>query len=83
MAQHIFGALMNHLYDSAPWPKPIPRKYQAADPTDSYLLDLIEAAQPDYAVTGDRRSGLLEIGKLGRTKILSAAVFCSCVLRLR
>jgi hypothetical protein len=42
----------------------------------------MEAAQPDYAVTGDKRSGLLEIGNLGRTKILSATVFSSRVLHL-
>jgi predicted nucleic acid-binding protein len=42
----------------------------------------MEAAQPDYAVTGDERSGLLEIGKIGRTKILSATAFCSSVLHL-
>jgi hypothetical protein len=28
----------------------------------------MEAAQPDYAVTGDKRSGLLEIGKLRRRR---------------
>jgi putative PIN family toxin of toxin-antitoxin system len=82
VARHIFGALMNHLYDADPWSKPIPRKHLATDPTDSFLLDLIEAAQPDYAVTGDKRSGLLQIGKLGRTKILSATEFCSSVLHL-
>jgi hypothetical protein len=42
----------------------------------------MEAAQPDYAVTGDRRSGLLEIGKLGRTKILGATAFSLHVLHL-
>jgi putative PIN family toxin of toxin-antitoxin system len=82
VARHVFGALMNSLHDAGPWPKTIPRKHQAADPTDSYLLDLIEAAQPDYAVTGDKRSGLLQLDKLGRTKILSATAFCSQVLHL-
>jgi hypothetical protein len=46
------------------------------------LLDLMEAAQPDYAVTGDKRSGLLQLDKLGRTKILKASSFCAEVLRL-
>ncbi len=72
--------MLNHLYGETVWPGPLPRKHQATDPADSYLLDLMDAAQPDYAVTGDKRSGLLEIGKLGRTKILSATVFCSFVL---
>jgi hypothetical protein len=55
---------------------------QLDDPADSYLLDLIEAAQPDYAVTGDKRSGLLQLGKMGRKKILSATAFSSKVLHL-
>jgi len=76
------GAMLNHLHGADLWHGPLPRKHEAADPADSYLLDLIEAAQLDYAVTGDKRSGLLQIGKLGRTKIISATVFCSTVLHL-
>lgn len=79
---HLVGAMLNYLYGAAIWPGPLPRKHQAADPTDSFLLDLIDAAQPDYAVTGDKRSGLLQLGKLGRTKILSARTFCEQVLHL-
>jgi len=79
---HHIGTMLNNLYSATVWPDPLPRKHQAADPADSYLLDLIEAAQPDYAVTGDRRSGLLEIGKMGRTKILSATAFSLHVLHL-
>lgn len=78
----LVGAMLNNLYDSAVWPQPIPRKYQAADPTDSYLLDLIDAAQPDYAVTGDKRAGLLQMNTLGRTKFLTAAALCEQVLHL-
>jgi hypothetical protein len=76
------GKLLNHLYRATVWSAPIPRKHQAADPTDSYLLDLIEAAQPDCAVTGDKRAGLLQLDKLGRTKILSATQFCTQVLQI-
>jgi putative PIN family toxin of toxin-antitoxin system len=79
---HDMGTMLNRLYGATVWPGPLPRKYDAADPTDSYLLDLIETAQPDYAVTGDKRAGLLQIGKLGRTKILSATAFNSSVLHL-
>jgi len=79
---HQIGAMLNHLYSAIVWPSPIPRKHQAADPADSFLLDLIDAAQPDYAVTGDKRSGLLELDKLGRTKFLKASAFCTEVLRL-
>ncbi len=76
------ASCVNHLHRATVWPGPIPRKHQAADPADSFLLDLIEAAQPDYAVTGDKRAGLLELDKLGRTKILKASAFCAEVLHL-
>ena len=77
---HHIGIMLNHLYGATVWPDPIRRKYQAADATDSFLLDLIDAAQPDYAVTGDKRSGLLQTGTLGRTKILRVSDFCADVL---
>ena len=76
------GAMLNHLHGANLWEGPLPRRHHAADPTDSYLLDLIEAAQPDYAVTGDKRSGLLQLDKLGQTKILNATAFLSQVLHL-
>lgn len=82
VAPREFGALVNRLYDADPWRKPIPRKHEAADPTDSFLLDLIEAAQPDYAVTGDKSAGMLQLEKLGRTRILGATAFCTQVLGL-
>ena len=74
--------MLNHLYSATVWPGPLPHRNEAADPADSFLLDLIEAAQPDYAVTGDKRSGLLQLNKLGRTKILTASAFCAEVLHL-
>jgi putative PIN family toxin of toxin-antitoxin system len=79
---YLVGAMLNHLYNASVWRNPLPRRHQAADPTDSYLLDLIEAAQPDYAITGDKRSGLLAIEKLGRTKIISVSSFISTVLHI-
>jgi uncharacterized protein len=79
---HHVGTMLNNLYGATVWPDPLPRKHKATDPTDSYLLDLIEAAQPDYAVTGDKRSGLLQLDKLGRTKIQKASTFCAEVLHL-
>jgi uncharacterized protein len=79
---HHIGIMLNHLYRADMWRDPIPRRLIAADPTDSYLLNLIEAAQPDYAVTGDTRSGLLQLDKVGRTKILRARTFCEQVLHL-
>jgi putative PIN family toxin of toxin-antitoxin system len=79
---HLVGTMLNHLYRSDVWEGSLPRLHEAADPADSFLLDLIEAAQPDYAVTGDKRSGLLQLKKLGRTRILKASDFCTEVLHL-
>ena len=80
--RHRIGTMLNHLYSATVWQGPLPRSHEAADPGDSYLLDLIEAAQSDYAVTGDKRSGILELNKLGRTRILNASAFCADVLHL-
>jgi len=79
---HEVGSMLNNLYKADLWQQPIPHRHEARDPNDSYLLDLMEAAQPDYAVTGDKSSGLLELGTLGRTKILSATEFHEKVLHL-
>jgi len=76
------GAMLRNLYGATVWPEPLPHVHEADDPTDSFLLNLIEAAQPDYALTGDKRAGLLKLDKLGRTKILTAGEFCADVLRL-
>src|SRR5580658_7469303 len=37
---HLVGKMLNSLYAATVWPAPILRKHKAADPTDSYLLDL-------------------------------------------
>jgi hypothetical protein len=41
---------------------------------------MADAGKADYLVTGDRRAGLLQRGHLGRTRILTPAVFCTEVL---
>jgi predicted nucleic acid-binding protein len=75
------GKMINNLYRASIWEQPLPKKHQSADPNDDYLLNLIDAAQPDYAVTGDPRSGLLALRSLGRTRILSPRELCDQVLR--
>lgn len=75
------GKMINNLCRATVWEQPLPKKHQSADPGDDYLLNLIDAAQPDYAVTGDRRSGMLALQKLGQTRILTTREFCEEVLR--
>jgi predicted nucleic acid-binding protein len=53
----------------------IPRRHHCKDPEDAYLLDLADATQADYLITGDRRSGLLDKLTVGRASILTAKAF--------
>ena len=55
----------------------IPARYEARDPHDSYLLNLANFAGANYLVTGDKRSGLLELHRIGSTRILTATAFCN------
>jgi hypothetical protein len=48
---------------------------EANDPSDAFLLAL--AGEADYLVTGDRRAGLLQRGAIGRTRIVTPAIFCA------
>jgi len=50
------------------------------DPDDAFLLAMATASEADYLVTGDRRAGLLQRGHIGRTRIVTPAVFCAEVL---
>ncbi len=53
---------------------------EANDPDDAFLLAIAIAGDADYLVTGDHRSGLLERGRIGRTRIVNPAEFCAEVL---
>lgn len=55
-------------------------KVEADDPDDTFLLSMALAADADYLVTGDHRSGLLQRGHIERTRIVTPAVFCAEVL---
>jgi len=74
------GLAINHMRRSMMFFN-VPRRYTATDPTDAYLLDLAVAAKAHYLVTGDKKSGLLQRGKIGTTRILTPAEFFNSVLR--
>jgi putative PIN family toxin of toxin-antitoxin system len=59
---------------------PPPDDMDLNDPNDVFLLSMALASEADYLVTGDRRSGLLQVGSAGRTRILSPVTFCAEVL---
>ncbi|RMO83105.1 putative toxin-antitoxin system toxin component, PIN family [Pseudomonas syringae group genomosp. 3] len=48
---------------------------EADDPNDSFLPAMALAGDADYLVTGDRRAGLLQRGHIGRTRIVTPALF--------
>jgi len=61
----------------------LPPEIKSSDPNDDFLLAMALESNADYLITGDRKSGLLQIGKLKRTKILAPADFCLNVLSIK
>ena len=79
---HRVGTIVNNLQraivlDTLP---PPPDDMDLSDPNDIFLLSMALASDSDYMVTGDRRAGLLQRGKAGRTRIVSPATFSAEVL---
>ena len=58
----------------------LPDDMAISDPDDAFLLAMAVAGEADYLVTGDRRAGLLQRGSVGRTRIVTPAVFCITAL---
>ena len=56
---------------------PLPDGMEVNDPNDAFLLTMALAGKVDYLVTGDRRAGLLQRGSIGRTRIVTPAIFCA------
>lgn len=59
---------------------PLPDSIKVNDPNDVFLLAMARACEADYLVTGDRRAGLLQLGTVDRTRIVTPAAFCAEVL---
>jgi putative PIN family toxin of toxin-antitoxin system len=73
---HRVDAMVNALGASAV-PDPPLAGHEADDPGDAWLFALAKAFNADWLVTGDRRSGLLARGHVGRAQIVTAAAFCA------
>jgi putative PIN family toxin of toxin-antitoxin system len=56
---------------------PLPDDIDVSDPNDAFLLAMALTGETDYLVTGDRRAGLLQLGNLGRARIVTPIVFCA------
>lgn len=57
--------------------QPLPTGVEINDPNDTFLLAMALAGEADYLVTGDHRAGLLQRASLGRTRIVTPAIFCA------
>ncbi len=77
---HQVGLMLNNLRDAKVFDR-VPAKHKAKDSHDSYLLDLADFTEANYLVTGDKRSGLLELKRVGTTRILTATGFVKTLKR--
>ncbi len=62
--------VLNHL-------PPLPDDIIINDEDDQFLLTMAIASEADYLITGDKRSGLLQTVHIGRTRIITAKLFCN------
>jgi uncharacterized protein len=76
---HLVGTMINNLNRALVVEKlpALPDDMGLDDPNDAFLLAMAVASDADYLVTGDHRAGLLQRGKLGRTRILNPTTFCA------
>lgn len=56
---------------------PLPDGIDTSDPNDACLLAMALGGEADYLVTGDRRAGLLQLTRMGRTRIVTPKAFCA------
>ncbi len=78
---HRVGTLINRLYRGNLVDK-LPRDMHADDPNDAFLLAMSIAGRAEFLVTGDKRSGLLQRGSYGQTRIITPDVFCREILKI-
>lgn len=76
---HRIGAMINNMQRAVVLNvlPPLPEGVETDDPNDVFLLAMALAGEADYLVTGDRRAGLLQRGSIGRTRIVTPAIFCA------
>lgn len=58
----------------------LPDGIELSDPNDAFLATMALVSGADYLVTGDRRAGLLQLGKLGSARIVTPGIFCNLAL---
>ncbi len=76
---HRVGTMVNNLQRAIVLDR-LTSDVEADDPNDAFLLAMALAGDAAYLVTGDRRAGLLQRGRFGRTRIVTPGAFCLEVL---
>lgn len=76
---HRVGAMINNMQRAIVLDtlSGMPDSIDVSDPNDAFLVAIALAGEVDYLVTGDRRAGLLQLGSIGRTRIITPAAFCA------
>lgn len=76
---HRVGTMVNNMHRAIVLSQlpPLPEGIDADDPDDAFLLAMAWGGEADYLVTGDRRAGLLQRGRMGRTRIVTPVHFCA------
>lgn len=79
---HRVGAMINNLQRAVVLRTlpPLTDNIVIDDHNDGFLAAAALASGADYLVTGDRRAGLLRLGHIGRTRILTPSQFCATAL---
>ncbi|MFC7410351.1 putative toxin-antitoxin system toxin component, PIN family [Hydrogenophaga atypica] len=79
---HRVGAMINNMHRAVVLDelKSVPEDIDLADPNDVFLVAMALTADADFLVTGDRRAGLLQMRRFGRTQTMTPAVFCATML---
>jgi putative PIN family toxin of toxin-antitoxin system len=72
------GRMINQIRALATVATPRRRRAVSIDPADDFLFAIAASADADYIVTGDK-SGVLEVGKHGRTRTVTARQFVALI----
>jgi uncharacterized protein len=79
---HRVGAMVNNMRCAVMLDalQPLPDGIELNDPNDSFLLSMAQTGEANYLVTGDHRAGLLQLGSISQTRIMTPATFCTQAL---
>lgn len=79
---HRIGTMMNNLQRAIVLTQlpALPNNIDMHDQNDAFLVRMAFAGKANYLVTGDRRAGLLQLGHIEATRIITPKYFCTKIL---